>query len=585
MPPPLLPQSLLRLARLALLPLALLAFLALIRPVSAWGKASSASSTPGGAPLLTPVHVREELTTFPYRGRGDAFYSFHAPFPPSPSGGPLMYWEILGAAAITAREGRDVVRLTSAAQGLQGVVYAEKKTGSMDFNGYFDLLLTSSPDSHEAADGMGFFFTKNTPQKGSAMGLAHTFEGLGVIVDTFSNSRKRHVPHLFAYVSDGKALWNPDADGADIELTSGCKLRMDTPTRVHVQFLDRNLHVAVSENGAHHKWHSCFKYNNVPLSFTGGGWLAFAGETGHFFGVHDVDTAAFAVGDISEDVAVRQKWLDNRAKLRVKRDRDADRAELEEAMRANEARRNAEEEEAQRLIEVADAEKRAAEKAAAEKAATPAPPHTTVAAASSAAQQQATAEAPHQAKATVPDAVVHPELETAVNREVTNLYYDLAEVLRERAASSGGSAAPDAVLTSIAGSMKSLGAMSAHMMQEIDRQRDETEFVTTALKKLHEVNEELNSFSSSFSNEIKTLEDSTRDLRDGHDSLKDDHEDTHYLLDDHTTNVHDVLVAISEAQPHGVLSILIFVCLQTLLLAGGMVVYKMGPMRKAGGRV
>lgn len=578
MHPPLLRPSLLR---LALLPLALLSLLPL---ASAWGKASSASSTPGGAPLLTPVHVREELTTFPYSGRGDAFYSFHAPFPPSPSGGPLMYWDILGAAAITSREGRDVVRLTSAAQGLQGVVYTGKKTRSMDFNGYFDVLLTTSPDSHEVADGMGFFFTKDLPEKGSAMGLAHTFEGFGVIVDTFSNSRKRHVPHLFAYVSDGKAQWNPDADGADIELTAGCKLRMDTPTRIHVQFLDRNLHVAVSENGAHHKWHSCFKYNNVPLSFSGGGWLAFAGETGHYFGVHDVDTAAFAVGDISEDVAVRQKWLDNRRKLRVKQDRAVERAEMEEAMRTDEARRNAEEQEAQRLIEVADAEKRAAEKRATEKAATQPPPHPTVAAASSAAQQQATAQAPHQARAAAHVADGHPVLEDAVDREVDSLYHDLAEMLRDRAANPSG-AAPDAVLTSIAGSMKSLGAMSSHLMQEIDRQRDETESVTTALKTLHDVNSKLNTYASSFSDEIKTLHDSTHDLRDGHASLKDDHEDTNSLIDDHTTDVHDVLIAISEAQPHGVLSMLIFICLQTLLLAAGVVVYKMGPPRKAGGRV
>lgn len=228
-------------------------------------------------------------------GRGDPDHTFRHPYQPSPGGDPIDAWFQLGSTVITrGRTGRDVVRLTSSSQANQGIIYNAVRTTSPNFNGYFDIEIDTVRDSHEAADGMGFFFVKERPRLGSAMGIHDRFKGLGLIIDTFSNSRSRRVPYLYAYVSDGAKTWNPDTDGSDTELTRGCQLEMNTQIRVYVQLVDGELHVGVAMNPrSPHRWHTCFKVSNVRMPFSGGGYLAFAGETGHFFALHEVHDAVF----------------------------------------------------------------------------------------------------------------------------------------------------------------------------------------------------------------------------------------------------------------------------------------------------
>lgn len=241
------------------------------------------------------MQANAPLFRFPYLGHGDPDHSFRHPYQSSPHGDAIDGWVQLGTAIVTRSvTGRDVCRLTSSSQANQGVVYNIIRTTSNNFNGYIDIQMDSARDSHEAADGMGFFFTKDKPQLGSAMGMSHTFQGLGLIVDTFSNSRTRRVPYMYAYVSDGMKSWNPDTDGSDSEITRGCQLEMNSKIRIYIQYVDEELHVGVAMNArSPQKWHTCFKATNVKLPFSGGGYFAFAGETGHFFALHEVHDAVF----------------------------------------------------------------------------------------------------------------------------------------------------------------------------------------------------------------------------------------------------------------------------------------------------
>lgn len=278
---------------------AAIASLALLIPaVTAWG--SENANVPGGAPHTVKQHSRSELTTFPYDARGDFHHSFHHPFTPSDDG-PIAHWTQHGSTVITSDDGRDVVRLVNGGQGLQGVLMSSMHTETNDFNGYFDVKITSHHGSAQAADGMGFFFTDRQVGKGSAMGIDELYRGLGIVIDTFSNSRSVKVPYVYAYVSNGAKAWNAKTDGKDVELTTGCKIPMDTHVRIYVQFIDSNLHVGISLNRDHRKWHTCFKYNNVPMPFNDGGFIAFAAETGHFYATHDVTEAGFVIGDVFVD--------------------------------------------------------------------------------------------------------------------------------------------------------------------------------------------------------------------------------------------------------------------------------------------
>jgi hypothetical protein len=528
---------------------------ALLGVAAAWGGGSASAGTPGGEPRTATAHVRRELINFPYTGRGDEGYSFHHPYRPAEDGSGVSGWRQLGSAIVTGSDlGRDVVRLTNAGQGLQGVLYTTQKTWSMDFNGYFDILIGTAPGSAEPADGLGLFFTESEPEKGSAMGITEKFRGLGIVVDTFSNSRKRNTPHLFGFVSQGDRKWNPDTDGSDIELTAGCKLSMDTPTRIMVQLVDLNLHVAVSTNHRHDKWHTCFRYNNVPMPFTGGGYIAFGAETGHFFSYHDVLNAGIIVGDIHEDPGVRQRWRE--------------RQEREEHER--------EQLESQQRLE----DRRAQDRLAAEHAAEGRRKDGT---ASSVSKDRDLAAA---AAAAPPADVVISETDNALgdhlDEQIENLYAEFMGALKEKttAAWDAMSKEDKASAESVRLSLKALGTMHAHMIQEVNRQTAETSDAGKALETLKRGAGELNIYVKRFRTEIAQLHTSTRELRQAQGRLREEHVETQDVIIAHKAMMGSVMHFFSEARPHGMFSTLIFIVLQAMLLAGFAVVYKMGPQRR-----
>lgn len=277
---------------------------------------------------------RAELSHFPFNGLGDAVHSFHHPFVPS-SNDAISHWRQAGTAtAATSHDGRDIVKLTPPSQGSQGLIYNLAHTGTNNFNGFVDIKIETSPQSRTAADGMGIFFSKSLPKHGSAMGMHDRFTGLGIIIDTYANTKKRKMPYMYAYVSDGTKDWNPDGDGTDSEVAPGCTLELDKVVRVYIRYVHETLHVAYSLTQGHeqNEWHTCFVKENLKLPFQGGGYFAVAGETGYYFSVHEVYSAQFVVDeeywneDVEElfddeslsDVAGKQAHADDYAKAHEK---------------------------------------------------------------------------------------------------------------------------------------------------------------------------------------------------------------------------------------------------------------------------
>lgn len=229
-------------------------------------------------------------TSFPFFGFGDFWHSFDHPFHSGPNE-PLLHWEAKGAALLTSSPtgGRDVVRLTPAVQGRSGILVNTIRTNSNDFSGYIDFEVRTSKSSHEAADGFGFWFLRDSPALGPAMGINEKFVGLGVVVDTFANTRSSRVPYVYGLVNDGTRAWDFASDGAKQQLTPGCRAELDRPMRMYVTYdaAAGTLKVAMSQATAHAHWYHCFEASNVHLPFSGG-LFAISAETGHFFAAHDV---------------------------------------------------------------------------------------------------------------------------------------------------------------------------------------------------------------------------------------------------------------------------------------------------------
>jgi Legume-like lectin family len=535
---------------LRLLP-ALLALLALHAPrpaAASWGSSSSHASgdtTPGGPPRHTTAHVREELKTFPYMGRGDGTYSFHHPFRPSVDT-PIDGWMQLGTAIITAapHDGRDMVRLTNAAAGNQGVLYAQHHTTTNDLNGYFDVLLTTSPGSLEPADGMGLFFTQTPPMVGSAMGIDHTFRGLGLVIDTFSNSHSRAVPYLYAFVSNGDKPWNPDTDGADTELTKGCHLEMNRPTRIFFQLLDNNLHVAISMNQHNHdRWHTCFKYNNVPMPFEHGGHLAFAAETGHYFAFHDVYAAAFIVGDIHNDPEERQRLHDEFIRNHHQQQ------EQQHHVPADLQHHNEHDHHQQHHNH----------------------PHGDdgthkIAGHDVAAETPAANQAHHGAGATTDN---HAVLSSTMDAKVHQLYAEFGDLIRAHT----GSGTNDQLLLK---SLEDMSRMTSHLLHEIDlhtRQIHESIHGVVAVKQMAA---DLRKISNQFTADVAKMHQAVELLRQSSDQLRSDNEETHHSVISHSEKTHLIMEQLHNKSPPRYLSMSVFFLSQAFLVAGFAAVYRMG---------
>lgn len=474
------------------------------------------------------------LFQFPYVGPGDPVLSFHQPYQPDEDGDPVNGWVQLGSSTVTSDvQGRDIVRLTTSAQANQGLFYAYTKTQTNNFNGWFDIQIDTSPESHEAADGMGLFFSGTRPVIGSAMGLAHTLPALGLIIDTFSNSRTRQVPYLYAYVQDGRREWNPDTDGSDTELTKGCHLEMNKPIRIFVQYVDESLVVGVSltPHTPNH-WHICFKADNVRLPFDDGGYLAFAGETGHFFAAHEVHASSF--------IAERPPAHYN---ADVERKRDTTH---EENMRAMERERYERERREREEREYRD---RLARENRGE--------HGTH---SQSYREGNSGDSTHQ-------------LSGVIDKEVASVFNSLSDHMR-------GFNDNDAEDTKqrLAG----VRDMTTHVLHEVGRQREDLKKATETLSHLKSSAGDLAYATSRFTSHVKAMQNSVRALRQRTKDIHSTHHQMQENLDSHQEHLH----SLSSKSGGGDSSFLIlFGVLQCFLIVAALIVNKYANTGKKLGRM
>lgn len=479
------------------------------------------------------------LYKFPLHGRGDPILSFHHPFEPDEDGDPVSGWVQLGSTMVTSNpHGRELIRLTTTAQANQGLFYAYTKTRTNDFNGWFDIQIDTSPDSHEPADGMGLFFTSQRPVIGSAMGMSHTIPGLGLIIDTFSNSRTRMTPYLYAYVSDGNRNWNPDTDGADTELTKGCHLELNKAIRIFVKFVDGKLDVGVSftPHSPDH-WHSCFTVDHVHLPFNDGGYLTFAGETGHFFAAHDILSASF----VAEHAHNRRPDDDYYTREAEKRKEEQRRKEEEAHNHHHQASQHDhyhhyEREEKERLErERLDRERHDRER------------HDRHSAGSTGTGKETMAE--------------------NLDRQVSDVFASISDHMR-------GFNSKDAEDTKQR--LDGVREMTAHILKEVGRQRTEVKNVVDTMSNLKEASNSMAYATGKFKSSLSSMHKSVETLRERTNDMADTHMELQEKIDHH----HET---ITSGGGHGF--IILFCTLQIIMVAALVVSNKMVSTNRKMGRM
>lgn len=77
---------------------------------------------------------------------------------------------------------------------------------------------------HLHGDGMAIWLTEERAKPGNVFGHADNFNGLGIFIDTYKNSRPGVVfPYVMAMLGNSSVKYDQDHDGKDSEM-AGCSV-------------------------------------------------------------------------------------------------------------------------------------------------------------------------------------------------------------------------------------------------------------------------------------------------------------------------------------------------------------------------
>jgi len=230
---------------------------------------------------LSKEEYRPENGSFQYQS------SFTAPF----GGTHIPFWEIGGSSIVMDTH----LRLTPNQPSQRGFIWSNRLLRARDW----EIVLKFSVGSEKkvGADGMAFWYTKERAQTGNIMGNSDTWNGLGIIIDTFDNDGQHDGPQIYAVHNDRSFAYDLGNDGDNSRKLGSCSapVRQISAAPKFIKLLirlkDKTLHVAYDNSevtGLDTDWQTCFTVPAPIEDTTTGYYLGVTAETGGLDDFHDV---------------------------------------------------------------------------------------------------------------------------------------------------------------------------------------------------------------------------------------------------------------------------------------------------------
>ncbi|KAJ9599083.1 hypothetical protein L9F63_010420 [Diploptera punctata] len=210
------------------------------------------------------------------------------------SGMTIPYWDFMGSTMVT----NNYVRLTPDSQSKQGILWNSVPCSVRNWELQVHFKVHGK-GKDLYGDGFAIWYAKDRMNPGLVFGNADYFQGLAVILDTYSNHNGPHNhqhPYISAMINNGSLHYDHDRDGTHTQL-AGCEAKfrnLEHDTHISIRYEKDVLTVSTDiENKA--AWKECLSVQGVRL------------PTGYFFGM----TAA--TGDLSDNhdvMSVRLYELD-----------------------------------------------------------------------------------------------------------------------------------------------------------------------------------------------------------------------------------------------------------------------------------
>ncbi|KAJ8589631.1 hypothetical protein M405DRAFT_738238, partial [Rhizopogon salebrosus TDB-379] len=180
------------------------------------------------------------------------------------------------------------IRLTRARPSQMGWLWSRMPLTASNFIMEVEFKVTGD-SSHLYGDGMAIWLTKDRAEPGPVFGSKDNFEGLGIFLDTYANSRHPYgFPRILAMMGDGQTSYDQAHDG-DANSLGSCQAnfrRTNVITKLKITYVrDTYLDVKVHYR-AWDDWTDCFRLTDISLPAAP--YIGISSMTGEVFDSHDV---------------------------------------------------------------------------------------------------------------------------------------------------------------------------------------------------------------------------------------------------------------------------------------------------------
>ncbi|THG97830.1 hypothetical protein EW026_g4247 [Hermanssonia centrifuga] len=171
----------------------------------------------------------------------------------------------------------------------------------------------SGESSHLYGDGMAIWLTTTRAQPGPVFGSVDNFEGLGLFLDTYANSRHAYsFPRVIGMLGDGKTSYDVGGDGEKTQI-GACSAnfrRTNVATKLKITYIkDESLNVQIQYK-AWDDWTDCFTVNGFSLPSAP--FLGVSAMTGDVSDNQDIISVTTYSAILSSPEAQRDQFRNNR---------------------------------------------------------------------------------------------------------------------------------------------------------------------------------------------------------------------------------------------------------------------------------
>ncbi|XP_053976550.1 vesicular integral-membrane protein VIP36 isoform X2 [Hylaeus volcanicus] len=194
----------------------------------------------------------------------------------------VPYWDFSGSTIVT----NNYIRLTPDLQSKQGAIWNSVPchVRNWDMQVHFKV---HGKGRDLFGDGFVIWYAKERMLTGPVFGNQDYFQGLAIILDTYSNHNGPHNhqhPYISAMVNNGSLHYDHDRDGTHTQL-SGCEAKfrnLDHDTHISIRY-ERDTLTVSTDFANKAAWKECFSVKDIKL------------PTGYYFGI------SATTGDLSDN--------------------------------------------------------------------------------------------------------------------------------------------------------------------------------------------------------------------------------------------------------------------------------------------